>query len=77
MKLVPLNVPDALRARLRDEAARPEITISELNREALETYLSGGSRRRRLGAMNAGRSGRADVSERIEEILAAGPRPSP
>jgi len=27
--------------------------------------------RRRLGAAGAGRSGRSDVSERIEEILAA------
>ena len=47
------------------------MTISEITREALEAYLVGSGRRRRLGAAKAGRSGATDVSERIEEILAA------
>ncbi len=47
------------------------MTISEVSREALEAYLVGPSGRRRLGAAAAGRSGASDVSERIEEILAA------
>lgn len=47
------------------------MTISEVSREALEAYLVGPPGRRRLGAAGAGRSGRSDVSERIEEILAA------
>jgi len=47
------------------------VTISEITREALEAYLVGSGRRRRLGAAKAGRSGATDVSERIEEILAA------
>lgn len=47
------------------------MTISEVSREALEAYLGGTSGRRRLGAAKAGHSGKTDVSERIEEILAA------
>jgi len=40
---------------------------SELTREAIETHLVGATARRRLG--KPGRSGRSDVSQRIEEIL--------
>ena len=47
------------------------MTISEVSREALEAYLGVPGGRRRLNAAAAGRSGRSDVSERIEEILAA------
>ena len=42
------------------------MTVSELTRQAIETHLVEGSKRR-LGV--AGRSGRSDVSHRIEEIL--------
>ncbi len=62
-----IKLPEELDARLRYEAERRGITISELSREAIETHLSP---RRRLGAAAAGRSGRGDVSARIEEILA-------
>ena len=55
-------------ARLRHEAARRNITISELAREAIEHHLGA---QRRLGAAAAGRSGCSDISERIEEILAS------
>jgi predicted transcriptional regulator len=71
MKRTTLKIPDALDARLRHEAERRGVTISDVSREALESYLTGPSGRRRLGAANTGRSGRSDVSERIEEILAA------
>ena len=47
------------------------MTVSELTREAIATHLGHPTGRRRLGAAAAGRSGRSDVSERIEEILAA------
>lgn len=47
------------------------MTISELSREALEAYLGGTTTPRRLRAAAAGHSGRSDISERIEEILAA------
>lgn len=67
MKRTTVKLPDALDARLRHEAARRGTTVSSLTREAIEAHLG----RRRLGAAGAGRSGSADVSERIEEILAA------
>ncbi len=71
MKRTTLKLPDALDARLRHEAERRNATISEVSREAIEAYLGESGGRRRLGAAGAGRSGRTDVSERIEEILAA------
>ncbi|WP_239656369.1 CopG family transcriptional regulator [Mycobacterium riyadhense] len=70
MKRTTLKISDALDARLRHEAERRNMTISEITREALEAYF-GESPGRRLGAAGAGRSGRTDISERIEEILAA------
>ena len=63
-----VKIPDELDARLRHEASRRDMTISELTREAIESHLGPS---RRLGAAAAGRSGRSDVSERIEEILAS------
>lgn len=71
MKRTTVKIPDDLDARLRHEAATRGVTISEVSREALEAFLVEPSGRRRLGAAAAGRSGRHDVSERIEEILAA------
>ena len=62
-----MKLPDDLDARLRHEAERRGLTISELTREAIESHLGGG--RRTLLAKGAGRSGRNDTSERIEEIL--------
>ena len=70
MKRTTLKIPDGLDARLRHEAARRGVTISEVSREALEAYLVGAPGARRLGAAGVGRSGRSDISERIEEILA-------
>jgi predicted transcriptional regulator len=70
MKRTTLKIPDALDAKLRHEAERRGTTISEVSRDALEAYLGEASGRRRLDAAKAGRSGRTDVSERIEEILA-------
>jgi predicted transcriptional regulator len=68
MKRTTVKLPDELDARLRHEADRRQRTVSELTREAIEAYLGGGGRRRLLAA-KAGRSGRDDISERIEEIL--------
>ena len=75
VKRTTVKIPEQLDARLRHEAARRGTTISEVTREALEAHL-GGSGRRQLGAAAAGRSGRSDISERIEEILAAEVTPS-
>ena len=71
VKRTTVKIPDALDARLRHEAQRRGVTISQVSREALEAYLDVASDRRRLRAAKAGRSGRSDISERIEEILAA------
>jgi predicted transcriptional regulator len=68
MKRTTVKLPDELDARLRHEARRRGMTISELTREAIETHLGAGARRHLAGA-GAGRSGRSDIAERIEEIL--------
>ncbi len=69
MKRTTVKLPDELDAKLRHEAERRGITVSELTREAIEDHLGGAHRR--LRAAGAGRSGRDDISERIEEILAS------
>lgn len=71
VKRTTVKIPDALDARLRHEAERTGSTISDVSRQALEAFFGGPSLRRRLGAAGAGHSGRSDISERIEEILAA------
>lgn len=71
MRRTTVKIPEALDARLRHEAERRGMTIAEVTREALTEHLGGATPRRRLGAAGAGRSGRSDVSERIEEILSA------
>jgi len=70
MRRTTVKLPDALDARLRHEARRRGVTIADVTRMALEEHL-GFERRRRLGAKAAGRSGRSDISERIEEIIGA------
>jgi predicted DNA-binding protein len=68
MRRTTIKVSDELDARLRLEAGRRGMTISELTREAIEAHLNGEPRRELLAA-GAGNSGRRDISERIEEIL--------
>jgi predicted DNA-binding protein len=68
MRRTTVKLPEELDSRLRHEAERRGMTISELTREAIEADLGG---RRSLLAKRAGRSGRSDISERIEEILEA------
>jgi predicted transcriptional regulator len=68
MKRTTVKLPDELDARLRHEAARRGVTVSELTREAIAQYLEVQPRRRLLSA-GAGRSGEGDVARRIEEIL--------
>jgi predicted transcriptional regulator len=71
MRRTTVKLPDDLDARLRHEAQRRGMTIAEVTRTALEEHLGVDRRRRRLGARAAGRSGRSDISERIEEIIRA------
>jgi predicted DNA-binding protein len=70
MQRTTVKLPDELDARLRHEAERRGTTVSALTREAIEALLGTTSDRRRLLAAASGASGRSDVSERIEEILA-------
>jgi predicted transcriptional regulator len=76
MQRTTVKLPDELDARLRHEAQRRGTTVSELTREAIEAHLGHPGRRRKLLAAGAGRSGRHDVAERIEEILAGEVRSS-
>jgi hypothetical protein len=71
VRRIAIKLTDALYARLPCEAERRNVAISEITQEALEAYFGQSGARRRLQAAGAGRSGRADISERIEEILAA------
>ena len=73
MKRTTIKLPEEVDAKLRHEAERRGMTISELTREAIETHLAP---KRKLGAAAAGKSGRSDISERIEEILASEVKPS-
>ncbi len=69
MKRTTVKLPDELDARLRYEARRRGVTVSELTRDAIRSYLGAG--RRRLIAAKAGRSGHRDTARKIEEILRA------
>ena len=71
-----VKLPDELDARLRHEARRRGVTLSELTREAIEALLDAPRGRRRLLAAGAGASGMSTVSEQIEEILAREVDPS-
>jgi len=71
MQRTTVKLPDDLDARLRHEAERRGITISQLTREAIELHLQAPGPRRRLLAAGAGSSGRDDISERIEQLLQA------
>ena len=71
MNRTTVKLPDDLDARLRHEAQRRGVTVSQLTREAIQTLLDAPPGRRRLLAAGTGASGQADISERIEEILAS------
>lgn len=67
VKRTTIKLPDELDFRLRHEARRRGMTISQVTREAITEHLGGGQRR--LLAAAAGHSGRRDISERIEDII--------
>jgi hypothetical protein len=66
-----VRLPDDVDRAMRDEAAPRGMTVSEWVREAIEAHLPVQHGRRRLRFIGAGRSGETDISERVEEILAA------
>jgi hypothetical protein len=69
MKRTTIKLPDELDQRLRREAVRRGITISQLTREAIAAHLGGGPIREFRSA-GAGNSGRSDISQRVDELLA-------
>jgi Ribbon-helix-helix protein, copG family len=69
MKRTTVKISDDLDARVRHEAERRGMTVSEFTREALEAHLSNGGRQP-LSFIGLGDSRRSDVSARIEQILA-------
>lgn len=71
VKRTTVKLPEDLDREMREDAARRGLTISDWTREAIQAHLPQQRGRRRLRSTGAGRSGETDVSERIEEILAA------
>jgi hypothetical protein len=69
MKRTTIKLPDELDARLRREAARRGMTVSQLTREAIDAHLGGGPRPRSLRITGAVKSGRSDISQRVDELL--------
>ncbi|MGQ0623631.1 MAG: CopG family transcriptional regulator [Sporichthyaceae bacterium] len=70
MKRTTVMIPDDLDDRLRREARRRGVSIADVAREALERHLperQGGV----PGFFAIGDGGPADVSERVEEFVAA------
>lgn len=67
MKRTTIKIPDELDRRLRREAARRGMTVSQLTREAIAAHVGGPVREFR--SMGAGNSGRSDISQRIDEFL--------
>ncbi len=68
MKRTTVKLPEDLDAKLRAEADRRGMTVSELTREAIETHLGVGRRRVIRGA-GAFRSEKGDLSIRVDEIF--------
>ncbi|HEV8635259.1 MAG TPA: CopG family transcriptional regulator [Chloroflexota bacterium] len=71
MKRTTVSLPDDVAWRLEREAKRREVSVSEVVRQVLSEHfdmLPGKPRALPFAALGA--SGRSDVSERIEEILA-------
>jgi hypothetical protein len=70
MKRITIVVPDELNALLQEERRR-DVPAAEVVRDALASYLVKKDEPRRLSFAALGRSGRHDISERVEEILDA------
>lgn len=66
-------VPDEVAERLADEARARGASSEQLAAEVLALHLAGPTRRR-PSFVASGHSGRHDLSERAEELLASLPR---
>ena len=74
MKRTMILIPDELDARLRLEAARRGVSLAEVSRAALEAYLAAQAAPGALGFFAAGDGAPDDVSERVDEYVAAAVR---
>jgi plasmid stability protein len=64
-----VTLPTELARRLRTQARAHDRPVSAIVREALEAYLAGQPPPKLPSFMGVGRSGRTDLSERVEELL--------
>jgi hypothetical protein len=73
VKRTTVHVDDDIEARIRQEAERRGMTVSDWVREAVAAHLPGSpasGSRRSFRATGAGASGCSDISVRIDELLA-------
>ena len=69
MKRTTVKIPDDLDAKLRHEAKRLNVTVSQLVREALEMRLGGSRRPYLMAAAGSFRSGEKNLASRVDEII--------
>ena len=72
MKRTAIEVDDEVEARMKQEAARRGITVSEWAREAVVSHLPGSGSlgaNRTFRVAGVGASGRSDVSAHFDELL--------
>lgn len=67
-KPILINLPEATETALQDLAAQQGKTTAELIQEAIEQYLSRPNKSL-PNCLGIGRSGRSDLSERVDELL--------
>lgn len=65
-----ITLPIELARRIRTQARANERTVSSIVREALEAYFEGQPSPELPSFVGIGSSGRGDISERVEEIVA-------
>jgi predicted transcriptional regulator len=76
MKRTTISLPDDVAFALEREAKRRGESISAVTREALaERFGLRGTARRELPFAKLGRSGRRDIGERVDEVIAEEWRP--
>lgn len=70
MKRTTIFADEEMLAKLQRLALNKEVSMAELIRTALEAFIEGRPRPKRLPSfVGIGRSGRRDVSEKIDELL--------
>jgi hypothetical protein len=62
-------LPDDLAARLRHEARRRDVSVAEIVREAVESYLPARTAGERLSFFAIGEGAPPDASEHVDEYV--------